>query len=324
MWAEERRERAEKIKQADKITPIKESEKPETFFSRFEEVMHLAEIEEGEWTIRLAPLFVGRHADINHDHVAKEMKIDYFSFKAAFVTTAGSPLLIDRREYMSYQKKFETPGEVVRKVETLVQRMTRNSTSIVDCCRDFVFAKVSQCICPAVSEHVELRRPATGQELTTIIQIYVEGRQHWCNKRMARMGQNGTPCFYQVRRNDGRKDENREHSEFGKNSNADQKQSSGTKYRQDFRSDKAQGNGGHQPRVVQCWTCKKDGHVSSDCPESSGGSRHSKLGWPDPRLFLNCCCSLLLLELTENKHCNRNIKETKGVNLRMAKKQLIL
>ena len=93
-WEEERRERAEKIKQADKITPIKESEKPETFFSRFEEVMRLAEIEEGEWTMRLAPLFVGRHADINHDHVAKEMKIDYFSLKEAFVTTAGSPLLI--------------------------------------------------------------------------------------------------------------------------------------------------------------------------------------------------------------------------------------
>ena len=27
----------------------------------------------------------------------------------------------------------------------------------------------------------------------------------------------------------------------------------------------------------------------------SGGSRNSKLGWPDPHLFLNCCCSLLLL-----------------------------
>ena len=32
---------------------------------------------------------------------------------------------------------------------------------------------------------------------------------------------------------------------------------------------------------------------------SSGGSRHSKLGWPDALLFLNCCCALLLLELTE-------------------------
>ena len=173
--------------------------------------MRLAEIEEGEWTVRLAPLFVGRHADIYHDHVAKGMKTDYFSLKEAFLTVAGiSPA--HRREYMSYQKNFESPGEVVRKVETLVQRMTRNCTSIADCCREFVFAKFSQCIV-TVSEHVELRRPATGQELATIIQDYVEGRQHWRNKRT---GQNGTPYFYQDSRNDGRKDENRQHSVFGK------------------------------------------------------------------------------------------------------------
>ena len=121
--------------------------------------MRLAEIEESEWTVRLAPLFVGCHADIYHDHVAKEIKMDYFSLKEAFLTAAGISPAHSRREYMSYQKKVETPGEVVRKVETLVQRMTRNCTSIVDCCREFVFAKVLSMYSPAVSEHVELRRP---------------------------------------------------------------------------------------------------------------------------------------------------------------------
>ena len=56
---------------------------------------------------------------------------------------------------------------------------------------------------------------------------------------------------------------------------------------------------------------------------NSGGSRNSKLGWPDPHLFLNSCCSLLLLfksSVDRNKHHNRNRKETaKGMNLRMAK-----
>ena len=35
--------------------------------------------------------------------------------------------------------------------------------------------------------------------------------------------------------------------------------------------------------------------LASQPDVTSGGSRNSKLGWPDPRLFLNCCCCSLLL-----------------------------
>ena len=67
-----------------------------------------------------------------------------------------------------------------------------------------------------------------------------------------------------------------------------------------FREMSIQGQEDHIRNKNLCNNCLAPGHRS--WARCSGGSRNSKLGWPDPHLFLNCFCSLLLLlgvELTE-------------------------
>ena len=128
---EERKD--EKRKLLDKIPCLTDSDQPEAYLARFDDLVRDAEIPKEDWCRRLQPLLTGKVLYAYSREIPEAMKQDYDKFKEALLNALGLTLPQCIEEFFRAEKKFIQ--EAIRSAEFASIASYRTVKQKMKCCK---------------------------------------------------------------------------------------------------------------------------------------------------------------------------------------------
>ena len=137
--------------------------------------------------------------------------------------------------------------------------MTKECRTVDEVRKELAFGRLLSLCSPSITEFVELRKPTGVQEMATLIQDQLDGRQ-WKERK------SGAGGYHSEKRYSDRKDDGRRHDQKREITRPTHSQQTNSNYyKSEFGGGPHQNHDGAQRRaLVTCYLCKKK---QWDCPE---------------------------------------------------------
>ena len=251
---EERKLYEDSRKIVDSIPKMTDSDQPEAYLCRFEELLNEAGIPVQQWAKRLKPLLTGKALNAYARDVPEDSKGDYNRVKEALLNALGMTHTQCVEELFRYEKKQNlTMPEAIRQVEFILARLFQECTTKDEMMQTLLIARVYSWSSSECAAFIRLQKPITAGQAAMLFTEY--NRTH--HERRLKHWQKGD----ERRRDDGKW---RYDTRNGYDKHSDRSGDRGF----DRRQDRGRKNFKDQVWIPTCFSCQEKGHKSNECPKN--------------------------------------------------------
>ena len=172
-----RQKESNKKKIADKIVKMEDSDQPDAYFCRFEDIMIETGIGQEEWPQRLRPLLTGKALAAYANNVPHEAKEKYTALEEALLEALGLTTEQCRLDIWTMTKKYgDSWQETARKIDSTVKRMTQGCITVQEVINMISLNKfLSLCSAECVN-YAQVRQPKSSLEAANLSMIFFDAK----------------------------------------------------------------------------------------------------------------------------------------------------
>ena len=216
--------------------------------------MKEADLSVEDWPHHLQPLLTGKALSAYSKNVPEQARLNYYDIKEALLSSLGLTVEQCRNEFWVLQRKYgETWQDTARKIDSMVERMTHDCSSIKEV-TDMNAMHTFYSLCPTdCVDYARLHHPKATVEAANLIYEYQPSHNRERKyKSWNRFGHNNE-YSEERKRIDGNGGEkpNEKRPTFGKS----------------YDNQGTRGSTSEQVWVPTCFGCGKHGHKVNVCPE---------------------------------------------------------
>ena len=170
---EERKLYEDSRKIVDSIPKMTDSDQPEAYLCRFEELLNEAGIPVQQWAKRLKPLLTGKALNAYARDVPEDSKGDYNRVKEALLNALGMTHTQCVEELFRYEKKQNlTMPEAIRQGEFILARLFQECTTKDEMMQTLLIARVYSWSSSECAAFIRLQKPITASQATMLFTEY--------------------------------------------------------------------------------------------------------------------------------------------------------
>ena len=171
---EERKRTDENRKLLDKIPCLTDSDQPEAYLARFEDLVKDAKIPKEDWCRRLRPLLTGKALNAYSRDIPEAVKQDYDKLKEALLNALGLTLPQCIEEFFRAEKRSSLSiQEAIRSAEFALNRVIRDCQTKDEVLQMLLISRLYTWCSPECASYIRLHKPTTVGEATTIATEYI-------------------------------------------------------------------------------------------------------------------------------------------------------
>ena len=153
---------------------MEDTDQPDAYFKRFEDIMKEAEIEKEEWPRWLSVLLSGKALVAYANTVPMEAKGDYNALKEALLQALGLTAEHCRLDVWTLNKRYgESWQELARRIDSMISRGTQGYKTLEEVNNIMAMYKFLS-LCPADAvNYVQVRQPKSALEAANLVQDFL-------------------------------------------------------------------------------------------------------------------------------------------------------